>query len=72
MDPFPYTIEALWDRLLSRQPETICAAYSTLSTEERQAVYQHLVRMSSEPGWHAEQRASAQVALAALQDLRAE
>jgi len=64
MDP----LELLWDQLLSRQPEKIRAAYSLLSPDEQVNVLLHLGRMASEPGWHAEQVLSAQLALQALGD----
>ena len=59
-------LEILWDNLLSRQPERVRAAFSTLTSAEQQAVLDHLKRMSQEPGWHPEQRRSAQTALDAL------
>lgn len=62
----PHDPEILWDRLLSRQPERVKAAFQTLSLQEQRAVLSHLQRMSSETGWHPEQRASAKAALEAL------
>lgn len=59
--------QALWDELLSRQPERVRAAYASLETSERQAVIAHLKRMVHEPGWQSEQRISARAALTALQ-----
>jgi hypothetical protein len=59
-------LEILWDALLSRQAETVRQAFSSLSEGERLAVLVHLRRMANEPGWHPEQRASAQEALKAL------
>lgn len=59
-------IEAIWDGLLSRQPEMIRATYARLTGEEQTAVLAHLHRMATEPGWHAEQITSAKAALEAL------
>jgi hypothetical protein len=56
----------LWDALLSRQEQQICAAFSSLSTTEQAAVRAHLRRMVTEPGWQLEQRRSAQIALNSL------
>jgi hypothetical protein len=61
-------LEALWDDLLSRQPERVQAAYTSLETSERQAVYSHLRHMARDPGWQPEQRASARAALQALEN----
>ena len=58
----------LWSRLLSRQPELIHASFDSLSVEEKDEVRSHLQRMSEEPGWHLEQRISAQAALKAIDD----
>jgi hypothetical protein len=58
--------EIIWDQLLSRQPERILAAYWRLSPDEQQTVLRHLERMTTEPGWHPEQRISAQAALQVL------
>jgi hypothetical protein len=60
-------IEDLWDGLLSRQPELVRAAFSSLDLAERAAVLAHLQRIVSEAGWHPEQRLSAQAALDALE-----
>jgi hypothetical protein len=59
-------IAALWERLLSRQPEEIQPAFDALDDESRQALLAHLKRMAGEDGWHPEQRASAQAALNVL------
>jgi HPt (histidine-containing phosphotransfer) domain-containing protein len=60
-------VEQLWDHLLSRQPESIQQAFSTLDAPDQQSVLQHLKRMASEAGWQAEQRQSARVALQVLE-----
>jgi hypothetical protein len=62
------SLEILWDQLLSRQVDLIRLAFKSLSPESRQSVLTHLRRMVFEPGWHAEQRISAQAALDALAD----
>ncbi len=62
-------LEALWDDLLSRQPERVKAAFAGLEATDRQAILAHLKRMVAEPGWQPEQRTSAQAALQALKDL---
>ena len=59
-------LETLWDHLLSRDADLVRSAFKQLEPEEQQAVLAHLWRMSSEPGWHPEQRSSAQAALVLL------
>jgi len=66
MDELGDFLETLWDRLLSRQPEQVRAAYASLDEKEKKAVLTHLERIVSEPGWHPEQRLSAQAALEVL------
>jgi hypothetical protein len=58
--------EAIWGELLSRQPQRIRAAASSLTAEERKAVVAHLRRMVSEADWTEGQRASARAALDVL------
>jgi hypothetical protein len=67
MDENLDSIEDLWDELLSRQPELVRTAFSSLDSDERAAVLAHLQRIVSEAGWHSEQRLSAQAALDALE-----
>jgi len=59
-------LEALWDDLLSRQPERVRAAYKLLDRPSRQSVRTHLEHMVSEGGWLPDQRTSARIALQAL------
>jgi len=59
-------LEKLWDDLLSRQANTIQSAFKSLQPSERRNVKAHLERMASEPGWHPEQRISANAALEAI------
>ena len=63
------SLEAVWDALLSRQPERVREAFRGLTGEERSAVLRHLRRMAEEPDWHLEQRRSAREALIALEDV---
>jgi hypothetical protein len=58
----------LWDDLLSCQADDVRGAFARLDKEAQQAVFEHLQRMVSEEGWHAEQRRSASFALNALQN----
>jgi hypothetical protein len=60
-------LEALWDALLSRQTDLILKAYNSLDIEDKEAVMNHLRRMSTEMGWHPEQAASAKSALDVLE-----
>jgi hypothetical protein len=60
-------LDDLWSALLSRQAEQVRLAYRSLDAEQQRSVRAHLLRMVHEPGWHAEQRISAQAALDALQ-----
>jgi len=60
------SVEHIWDKLLSREPGSVREAYSTLDNEEQAAVLAHLRKMVSEPGWHPEQRKSADIALEEL------
>jgi hypothetical protein len=59
-------LENIWDQLLSRVPEQVRLAFSGLEPEEQQAILEHLRKMAAEPGWHPEQRRSAEAALEAL------
>ena len=61
-------LEAIWDDLLSGQPERVRAAYGSLTEPEQKAVYKHLQRMADEPGWQPEQQLSARAALRVLED----
>jgi hypothetical protein len=61
-------LENLWDGLLSRQADLILRAFNSIDKEGKEAVIQHLKRMSTELGWHPEQVASAKSALDALEE----
>ncbi len=66
MNQAPDQLEILWNQLLSRQTQTIKAAYNSLNPSDRKEVLAHLQRMASEPGWQPEQRQSAEKALRVL------
>ncbi|MBI5931396.1 MAG: hypothetical protein HY862_18960 [Chloroflexi bacterium] len=60
-------LEKFWGEILSREPQRILAAMSSLpDEEERAAIIAHLQRMTTENGWLEPQRISAEAALAAL------
>jgi hypothetical protein len=63
------SVEQLWDNLLSRRPESVRLAFATLDGDEQDLVLAHLNKMVNDPGWHPEQRLSAQAALAALGEI---
>lgn len=59
-------LEIIWDGLLSRDARRIRATFVALDAASKEVVLEHLERMTSEPGWHAEQVLSAQEALKAI------
>jgi hypothetical protein len=59
-------LEAFWGDLLSEEPPRIVSAWARLEAEEREGVFDHLVRMAREPGWAEVQRTAAQAALHAI------
>jgi hypothetical protein len=59
-------LEKLWNQILSRDEILIREAFSGLDDAEREAVINHLKRMSTEEDWHQEQRTSAQAAIKTL------
>lgn len=61
-----FDLEKLWNNLLSREAKKVKMAFANLDKESQQAILQHLTRMANEPGWHPEQRASAEAALITL------
>ena len=63
---FIHDLEEIWDALLSRDVQRIRSVYNSLEMEDQKAVLSHLKSMANDPGWHAEQRISAQAALEAL------
>ena len=68
MDDASDYLQELWSDLLSRQPETIRAAFVSLDSSSRKTVITHLQHMQNDPGWQPEQRASARAALRALKN----
>jgi NADH:ubiquinone oxidoreductase subunit E len=63
------SIELLWDSLLSREPEKIKSTFHHLNQSERSAVIEHLNRMTTEDGWHPEQKNSALIVLQIIEKL---
>jgi hypothetical protein len=61
-------LEEFWSDMLSEEPLRIVAAFTVLDAEEKVAVHNHLVQMTTEEGWAEGQRDSALAALAALAD----
>ena len=68
MDRSTDPLEDLWDKILSRQPEQIRIAFMSLRSDEQQSVLTHIKHMATDPGWHPEQRISAQAAIEALKE----
>lgn len=58
----------LWDNLLSRNPEHILRVFIPLDQVHQKNILDHLIRMIHDPGWHPEQRRSAQSALDVIRD----
>ena len=56
-------IEQLWEAILSRDAGLVAAAYSELDEIDRKEINKHLIKMTTEPGWHADQQRSAQIAI---------
>ena len=65
----PLSFELLWDSLLSRKPEKIKSTFHHLNQSERSAVIEHLNCMTTEDGWHPEQKYSASIALQIIEKL---
>ena len=63
------SIEQFWDALLSRGPENIQKTYKHLSMDERKAVNNHLITMTTENGWSIIQKHSEQIALDSIKGL---
>jgi len=66
----PQFLEQIWDNLLSREEEKIRAAYLALDQASQDAVFQHLLNMTREDGWHPQQVSSALVALDVMGKIR--
>ena len=63
------SIELLWNSLLSREPEKIKSTFHHLNQPERNAVIEHLNRMTAEDDWHPEQKQSALIALQTIRKI---
>ncbi len=59
----------LWTEILSRDTKRITAAFQRLTRSEKISVRAHLIKMTSEDGWHPEQVRSAVISLEAIKDL---
>ena len=59
----------IWTEILSREPARIILAFKQLNSTEKITVRAHLIKMTTEDGWHPEQIKSAQIALDAIKDL---
>jgi hypothetical protein len=66
------SIEKLWDDLLSRDAERIKQAYGQFNTDQQKEILDHLVKMTTKPGWHVEQKLSALAAIEAINALEKE
>jgi len=60
----------IWEKLLSRDTESIRALFKKLSSEEKLAVQAHLKKMAHETGWHPEQKESALKALLVINGIK--
>lgn len=68
MSDFETYLEQVWDDLLSRDPAKIMVRFASLDHANQTTVLTHLIRMTTEPGWHPEQTASAAIALEYVSD----
>lgn len=59
-------VEIFWDNLLSRSSDRILTEINKLSPGDLDLVTKHLEKMSTEPGWHEEQKISAEYALSII------
>lgn len=59
----------IWTELLSRDVARIRKTFSQLTQTEKITARAHLIKMTSEEGWHTEQIKSAQIALDAVKDI---
>ena len=63
------SIEQLWDALLSRDSALIQKTYKHLNEKDRKTIMDHLIKMTTETGWHSDQKFSAQAAIDAFNGL---
>ena len=59
----------IWTELLSREQTRIRHAFTLLSQTEKITARAHLIKMTTESGWHEEQIRSAKIALDAIKDI---
>lgn len=59
----------LWTEILSREPARTKATFQQLTSAEKISVRAHLIKMTTEEGWHPEQVRSASLALEAIKNL---
>jgi hypothetical protein len=59
----------IWTELLSREESRIRTAFQQLNQTEKITARAHLIKMTTESGWHLEQIHSAQIALDAIKDI---
>lgn len=64
-----YSIEELWDSLLSREPLLISSAFNRLSHTDQKLIIKHIHKMIDEEGWLPTQKESAQIALFTIQQI---
>ena len=57
------SMEEFWDAILSRNPNKIITAFKALPDQDKRNVIRHLNKMSTEDGWHAAQKISADTAI---------
>ena len=61
--------EQIWDDLLSRNPALIQKTYRNLTESDMKTVINHLIKITTEVGWHLEQKRSAQTAINVIRKL---
>ena len=62
-----FSVEELWDNLLSRDAQLIITAFKQLTKSEQNLVIEHLQKMTQEEGWLPAQKISAQKALSFIE-----
>jgi len=65
----PFSLEMLWDEILSREAGRIVDAFKKLNQDEQDGILKHLEHMTTEEGWHVDQVRSAQVALEVIRQM---
>ena len=59
----------IWTEILSRDPVRITQAFNQLNSTEKITVRAHLIKMTTEDGWHTGQVNSASISLEAIKHL---